>query len=72
VTASLPFVGRDPSQAPAAAQEVAFVTFQARFELAPWRIEPGVAVKVIVGTACRRAIVALAVADPPAPVQVKM
>lgn len=71
---NIPLVASVPVHPPLAAQEVAFVLDQLRFELSPHIIVIGLAASVTVGTeAAETVTVALAGDDePPAPVQVSV
>jgi len=68
-----PLVALRPSHPPVASHEVALVLDQVRLEPAPKAIVAGLAVKVTVGTVLPVTVtIALALAEPPAPVQVSV
>ena len=66
-----PVVASSPVQPPDAAQEVALVEFQVSVALPPLRMELGLALRLAVGTGATVTMV-VALAEPPAPVHVRV
>ena len=68
----LPLVACTPLHAPLAVQDVALVLVQFKFALEPDTTVPGVALSATAGAGAVTTTVALCVALPPAPVQVRV
>ena len=67
-----PLSGLAPAQDPEAVQAVALVVDQVSVELLPLATVLGLAARLMVGTGCVTETVADCVADPPAPVQLRV